>query len=555
MDSNSSVTRAKPVRSKFLIRTWSFAVLTPQLSDERLVGLARWATNRMAHVKNPVLAERVLGVAGHRIQDSRTRADVLTEAAEARLGLGYVPRHLTQAYAAELACADEHHKAGRRKAAAASAAKALILAFHRVAHLDGLTSPLATEPTRFTAPLRRSRVLRALRAPRGRAAHAAAPPTDRPLRLLFVHSGNDNFLPVILDRYRERTDVETRVLDTATDPVTAPLAKGIGRMVACGIGVRSDYAEQAEQALRPHLDWADVVFVDWCTAAAAFLTLVDPGTSRVVVRLHSFEAFSYWPHLVDFSRVDDLVFVSEHLRDLALATLPRLREPGAPSTHVIDNAVDLTGFPLPKKPDVRFTLGLVGVGQVAKDPRWALEVLRILRQKDKRYRLRLVGAPMDPATGPALGRYQAAFTQELAPLVAAGAVHLSGQTDDVPAELTEIGLILSSSVRESWHLGLVEGAASGAVPVVRDWPFFADKLHGAHSLLPDAWVVSTPAEAAARILAVNESEDTWLKAGHEASEQAISTWDWATVGPLFDRLLSNGPVGIPAQRAVRTDAE
>ncbi|MFE6036201.1 glycosyltransferase family 4 protein [Streptomyces sp. NPDC056452] len=530
-------------------------MLTPRLSDERLVGLARWATDRMARVKNPVLAERVLGVAGHRIQDSRTRADVLVEAAEARLALGHIPRHLTQAYAAELACADEHHKAGRRSAAAASAAKALILAFHRVAHLDSLASPLATDPARFTAPLRRSRVLRALRAPRGRTAPAAAPPTDRPLRLLFVHSANANFLPPILDRYGAHPDVEVRVMNTADTPATAPLAKGMGRMIACGIGGGRDYAAQAETAMRPHLDWADVVFVDWCTAAAAFLTLVDPGTTRVVVRLHSFEAFSYWPHLVDFSRVDDVVFVSEHLRDLALASLPRLREPGAPAVHVIDNAVELTRFPLPKKPEARFTLGLVGAGQVAKDPRWALEVLRLLRQKDKRYRLHLIGSPMNPADSPALARYHEAFTSDLAPLVSAGAVQVTGQTDDVPAALTEVGLILSTSVRESWHLGLIEGAASGAVPVVRDWPFFADMPRGARSLFPGSWVVSSPAEAAERILAVNASEETWLEAGHEASEQAISTWDWQTVGPQFDRLLITRSAEIPAQRAVRTTAE
>ena len=51
--SDFSVTRAEPVRSRFLTRTWSFAVQTPRLSDTRLVGIARWATNRMAHVKNP----------------------------------------------------------------------------------------------------------------------------------------------------------------------------------------------------------------------------------------------------------------------------------------------------------------------------------------------------------------------------------------------------------------------------------------------------------------------------------------------------------------------
>ncbi|MGC5342511.1 glycosyltransferase [Streptomyces sp. DT171] len=512
-------------------------MLTPRLSDERLVGIANWATARMARAENPVLAERILGLAGHRIQEPRARADVLMAGAEARLALGYVPRHLIAAYTAELACADELHKTGHRNAAAASAARALIVGFHRVVHLDSPMSPLVSSPGRFTAPLRRSRVLRIARAPRGRSEPAEAPPADRPVRLLFAHSGNANFLPPLLDRYRGRADVDVRVLNISADPTTGPLAKGMGRMLSCGIGIRPDYAAQADAALRPHLDWADIVFVDWCTAAAAFLSLVDPGTTRVVVRLHSFEVLSYWPHLVDFSRVDDLVFVSEHLRDLAVAALPRLSEPGAPPMHVIDNAVELDRFRLAKRPDARFTLGLVGAGQVAKDPRWALEVLRLLRRQDRRYRLHLIGSPMDPDGSPALGRYHKAFAAELAPLVPADAVRLTGQTDDVPAALTEVGTILSTSLRESWHLGLVEGAASGAVPVVRDWPFFSDPPSGARRMFPESWVVSTPAEAVARILAANVSAETWQETGRAASEHALSLWDWKTVGPSFDQLL------------------
>ena len=54
--------------------------------------------------------------------------------------------------------------------------------------------------------------------------------------------------------------------------------------------------------------------------------------------------------------------------------------------------------------------------------------------------------------------------------------------------------MLSSSVRESFHMGLVEAVASGALPVVRDWPFFPG---AARTLFPPDWVVDSPAEAAA----------------------------------------------------------
>ena len=129
----------------------------------------------------------------------------------------------------------------------------------------------------------------------------------------------------------------------------------------------------------PQLEWADTVFVDWCLGHAAMLATVDPGTTRIIVRLHSYEAFTVFPHMLDLSRVDDLVFVSEPLRDFAMDVVPRLREPGAPRTPVLTNAVRLDRYRRPKSPDARFTLGLVGLSAVAKDPRWAFEVLRELR--------------------------------------------------------------------------------------------------------------------------------------------------------------------------------
>ena len=104
----------------------------------------------------------------------------------------------------------------------------------------------------------------------------------------------------------------------------------------------------------------------------------------------------------------------------------------------------------------------------------------------------------------------------------------------MPDALSDVGVVVSSSVRESFHCGLVEGAASGALPVVRDWPFFADRNNGARALFPPEWVVDTPQEAADHILAATASEDLWRKTGAEASAHALATWDWAVVKHQFD---------------------
>lgn len=210
------------------------------------------------------------------------------------------------------------------------------------------------------------------------------------------------------------------------------------------------------------------------------------------MRLHSYEAFTRWPHMTDFSRIDDLVFVAPHVKDLTASLVPTLRGEQAPRFHLIDNAMDLSGFNCTKPAEARFNLGLVGISQVAKDPKWALDVLERVRRHDERYRLLLVGGDMDPKTSQATKDYLAEFEELLAPLEESGAVVRLGPTDDVPSKLVEIGTIISSSVREGCHVGLMEGAASGAVPVARDWPFYAGKPNSARTLYPEGWVVASP---------------------------------------------------------------
>ena len=165
-----------------------------------------------------------------------------------------------------------------------------------------------------------------------------------------------------------------------------------------------------------------------------------------------------------------------------------------------------------------------------------MDVLKRVREHDERYRLLLVGGDMDPKTSKATSDYLKLFERELAPLVESGAVVRLGPTDDVPGALTDIGVILSSSVREGCHVGLMEGAASAALPVVRDWPFYAGRANSARTLYPEGWVVESPEEAAQRILDITSTEESWQKAGGLASEHAVSTWDWSVVQKQFDRL-------------------
>ncbi|MET8602371.1 glycosyltransferase family 1 protein [Streptomyces rubiginosohelvolus] len=529
---------ARPVmRSTVGARLWRSAVTVPGMPGTVRASASRYVAEGMEEAGRISGAAIALSAAASKIPDPALKAQLLHESAMTEVSKGISPRDLGKAVDGHLAHADDQFAKGQYAPASVALYRALSLGFHRVLHIDQLSSPLATDAEGFVAPLQKSPAYRAVAQPRGRKTPPKSPPSDRPLRLLVTTSTNANFLQHILARYEDHPGVELRFLDLAAHKPFKKIAWAAPQMLEDRLsGGTSEYQDDVERLMRPHLDWADTVFVDWSVGPAAMLTTIDPGDTRIVVRLHSYEAFTRWPHMTDFSRVDDLVFVAPHVKDLVTSLVPQLREGSAPRMHVLDNAMELEGFRRPKSADARFNLGLVGISQVAKDPRWAVDVLNRVREQDDRYRLLLVGNEMSPKTSKATADYLTLLRRELKPLEESGAVVRLGGTDDVPTALTDIGVILSSSVREGCHVGLMEGAASAAVPVVRDWPFYAGKPHSARTLYPEGWVVDSPEEAAKRILDVTATEESWREACEQASAHAVGTWDWSVVQKHFDDL-------------------
>ncbi|MFB7913389.1 glycosyltransferase [Streptomyces sp. NPDC056061] len=529
---------ARPVmRSAVGARLWRSATVVPGIPDNVRAATSRYVAEGMQWAGRTSGAAIALTSAASKIPDLALRADLFHEGVMTEIAKGISPRDLGKAVDAHLLHADERYAKGDHEAASEALNRALSLHFHRVLHIDQLSSPIAEDAQKFMARLRRSEAFRAVSRPRGRKQPPAPVPADRPLRLLVTTSANVNFLHHILARYGNHPQVEFRFLDLAAQRQLKQIAWAGRRVLEDRLADgTSTYQADVERLMRPHLDWADVVFLDWSVGPAAMLTTIDPGDTKIVVRLHSYEAFTRWPHMTDFSRIDDLVFVAPHVQDLVKSLVPQLRGDDAPRMHILDNAMELSGFVRPKSAEARFNLGLIGVSQVAKDPLWAVDVLKRLRKQDERYRLLLVGNDMDPKTSRATKDYRKQFEKELEPLVESGAVVRLGPTDDVPAALTDIGVILSSSVREGCHVGLMEGAASAAVPVVRDWPFYSGQANSARTLYPKGWVVASPEEAAERVLEVTATESAWESAGRAASDHAVSTWDWSVVQNHFDEV-------------------
>lgn len=245
------------------------------------------------------------------------------------------------------------------------------------------------------------------------------------------------------------------------------------------------------------MEWADIVFVEWCNLPAIWLSRLLTENKRLVVRLHSYEAFTFFPYFVNWGGVDGLIYVSEPVRRIMQAkhgerlgstaqiTLPNVKHRPSEGNAPADRA---------------FVLGLAGYSNANKNPILALEILRILRQRDPRWRLKLVGHPWPENGNPAEQRYRDEFNAKLRDKDIADAVIVEPFTDDVPGWCRSIGFMLSTSDREGTHEVLVEGMSVGAVPIVRQWPMMAP-FGGPEAVYPDlSHLIFREAEEAADLI-------------------------------------------------------
>jgi glycosyltransferase involved in cell wall biosynthesis len=530
------------------------------------------------------VGQSAMGLAIADLDKDRIRLELVM----AQIAHGAPPDGLAEAVRAVARQADGLLREGDTRASAALAVEAADAMFSRELHADALSTPLVATPEEFLAPLRESLTFRALTAPSGAfvdgfervryvrdrpadalasSRHPAANPTPAsgsdatttprsgtgrstgPVRqgacahrILVVPGDYPHFTQGIIDTLEAYDDVELRVMslrDPGVNRRTKRLTMATDRLNdALGVPVPPLEAPDAEL-----LAWPDTVFVDWCDNAAQWVALHAPAHVRLVIRLHSLEAISHQPHMIDWSRVSDLIFVAGHVRHLVERAVPRVAAAGR--LHVVPNEMRLHRFGLPKRPGAERTVAMVGWAQRVKDPLWALEVVARLLDHDPAWRLLLVGHDFSDRQHLGALRYRNEFRARASDDDVRGALVRVPYTDDLPDALRDAGFILSASRREGFPVGTTEGAASGAVPVIRDWPMYAS-VGGARGIYPAEWVVETPDEAANRILAHADPE-VRSKAGEVARAQVVERFDWTVVAPVFREILlgavSRGPAG------------
>lgn len=287
---------------------------------------------------------------------------------------------------------------------------------------------------------------------------------------------------------------------------------------------------------------SDVVVGEWGRPNNVWIQQRAPKDKRLIVRVHRYEVTTDFPRAIDMDRFDAGVVIVPWVG----RALAQWFDWPAEKLVYIPNYVNTRHFRRPKLPGAEFTLGIVGITPDLKRLDLALDLLAELRAQDLRYTLRVRGhlptSHIHWETNPAIPEQWGTvlFRLRTDPLLRS-AVFFDEPGRDMAAWLEGIGVMLSTSDLEGSHVALTEGAASGALPIVRPWP-------GARTLWPSDVVHESLEDAVGQILA--SRDESWRRdalesiAAHPSLDQdrVLQAW-WDLVrGRRDDAQAAFGPI-------------
>lgn len=308
--------------------------------------------------------------------------------------------------------------------------------------------------------------------------------------ILFITDKNWNFLTYLIDEISQlkiNLDVYdysylSKKLDADKNIKSRYIHSPLHSVMNSNIGF--DHIKKLDPVFFQKINEADIIFCEWGNELAILLSKFLPASKKLVVRIHSYEAFTHWHLGINLGGVDGLIFVAPHIKNIFFNN-------ASPQYYdclfkgqvaVIPNVKNFESYTLNKEKNANFTLGMAGFNKKNKGLLKSLKILNKLRSQDERWVLRLAGDKFIENSSEDY-RY---WIEECKPYIQKNSLEDHVVFDgfqDMSAWLKNIGYILSTSDREGTHEALLEGVASGCIPIIIDWSM-VKKFGGVKKLYP-----------------------------------------------------------------------
>jgi glycosyltransferase involved in cell wall biosynthesis len=228
-----------------------------------------------------------------------------------------------------------------------------------------------------------------------------------------------------------------------------------------------DYAIRVEEKFNPeNAGGCDVIWCEWADWNAKAVANYETDAKKIL-RLHSYEAYSDFVNHIDFTAFHRVVFVANHTREYLLERLG-LAEAEI-NSEIIPNGVDLDKFSIPENKELNNKIAWAGYLKSVK----GAQLLLLLAEHFEKYEFHVAGMFLE--------KDLEQLFRERKP----DNLYLYQWQNDLNSFFEDKTYILSTSIRESNHITVMEGMAAGLKPLVYNWV-------GAEEIFSEEWVWKSP---------------------------------------------------------------
>ncbi len=275
---------------------------------------------------------------------------------------------------------------------------------------------------------------------------------------ILVQGGNDKFLAPIRDWFESRFEVRV---------------------------IKGNNRDKIQEAL----NWADLTWVEWVQKLAVDVSKME-RKGKLVMRLHSFEAYTSLPSLVDWQNVDALVLVAPHVTDILRLRISDITD--LTTIFILPNCIDTDQFDIPANKQKTGKIAFVGQLRHTKNLPLVLQCFASAHQADPTLTLHLAG---EYDGGELEVMELALYINHITHAMGLGkSVSLHRHVDDIATWLQDKDALISASIRESFGYNIGEAMACGVRPAIHNFP-------GAGSIYPEELIFNTVKECRNILLA------------------------------------------------------
>ena len=260
------------------------------------------------------------------------------------------------------------------------------------------------------------------------------------------------------------------------------------------------------------IDWADIVWCEWCTDAAAMVSHLPGLKTKVIVRLHRWEAYTNWLKAIKWENIDRLLVVPNPYTKAQLKGMPV-------KTIDLPNAVNLKRFTIDKKKIASKKIAYIGSLNLKKNIPFLLQCFYELLDFDGNYTLHIAGGLQDKV----VENYCNHMTDVLE---LKGKIFFNGHQTDINEWLKDKSYIVCPSLVEGHPVAVMEGMACGLKPLIHSFP-------GADTFFPPEYIFKSALDFVEKTSGPCEPEKyrNWVKENYSFERQA------ATIESVFEELM------------------